>query len=260
LIESPHSSIEPTHYDEDASSYDAINEENSLTINRVLLNILKKHDVKTVLDLTCGTGSQVFFLTKHGYNVTGSDISLSMLNIAREKARNEQLDVKLIEGDLRSLYVNQFDAVITIFNAIGHLTNGDFEQAIQNIYLNLKVGGLYIFDIFNLEYLLHEDNITKLTIDWLKTYDGKKIRKIQYSTIDKEGILASFTSSITEIDNEKPKALQNEQTLQIYSASQIEEMLKRCGFHVLKQMDANGLKFIGNKSERILTVARKLTK
>ena len=57
--------------------------------------------------------------------------------------------------------VGQFDAVITIFNAVGHLTKQDFKKAIQNIYTNLNDRGLYVFDIYNLNYLLYKDNITK---------------------------------------------------------------------------------------------------
>ena len=38
-----------------------------------LEKLLRKQKVNTVLDLTCGTGSQVFFLTKYGYKVIGSD-------------------------------------------------------------------------------------------------------------------------------------------------------------------------------------------
>ena len=36
--------------------------------NQVIEQILQKYDVKSVLDLTCGTGSQVFFLEKQDIN------------------------------------------------------------------------------------------------------------------------------------------------------------------------------------------------
>ena len=195
MIDLSHCSAEPSHYDEEAEHYDVLNEENSRLINQVLDATLKKYKVETVLDLTCGTGSQVFWLKKRGYEVIGSDINANMLKIARDKAGKEDLDVKLLEGDMRTLKVGKFDAVITIFNAVGHLTKYDFEEAMQNIHENLNDGGLYVFDIFNLAYLLHADNITKLTVDWQKDVGDKKIREVQYSTIDKDGILASYTYS-----------------------------------------------------------------
>ena len=196
--------------------------------------------------MTCGTGSQVFWLMDQGFNVTGADINASMLKVAKEKAQGQK--VSLIEGNMCTLKVGTFDAAITIFNAVGHLTKQDFEKAICNIHQNLNAGGLYIFDIFNLSYLQHRDNITKLTIDWL--VEG--VRKIQYSTIDHEGIMASFTTRLGE-----DKTL-SEQTLQVYSARQLRIMLERNGFTIIEQTGADGVPFIEEKSERILTVAKKL--
>ena len=186
-----HTSAKPSHYNKEASSYDAFNEKNSKQINELIEAILKKHRLKSVLDLTCGTGSQVFWLAKQRYEVIGADINANMLKIAQSKAKMEKLPLKFIKGDMRSLKVGEFDAVITIFNAIGHLTKMDFEKTMRNVKSNLKSGGLYIFDIFNLNYLLEGNNITKLTIDWQEIVGDTKVREIQYSTINQEGVLAS---------------------------------------------------------------------
>lgn len=43
--------------------------------NALIEKLLKEQQVKTVLDMTCGTGSQVFCLTERGYEVVGSDFS-----------------------------------------------------------------------------------------------------------------------------------------------------------------------------------------
>lgn len=67
-----HTTAKASHYNKESEHYDKFNEENSKLINHTIENILKKYNVKTVLDLTCGTGSQVFWLTKCGYEVTGS--------------------------------------------------------------------------------------------------------------------------------------------------------------------------------------------
>lgn len=100
-----HISAKPSHYNKAAKHYDAFNEKNSKLINQTIENILKKHKVKTVLDLTCGTGSQVFWLIKRGFNVVGADINSKMLKIARNKARQEKLTIKFIKGDMRNIQV-----------------------------------------------------------------------------------------------------------------------------------------------------------
>jgi hypothetical protein len=49
-----HSNAKPAHYNKEAESYDAFNEASSKQVNQLIETILKKHRVKTVLDLTCG--------------------------------------------------------------------------------------------------------------------------------------------------------------------------------------------------------------
>ena len=255
---SSHSSAKSSHYNEEAEHYDEFNEKNSETTNHLIEKILKKYRVKTVLDLTCGTGSQVFWLAKRGYEVVGSDINSKMLKIARNKAKKEKIDVKFLKGDMRTFHVGQFDAVITIFNAVGHLTKLDFEKAMRNIHKNLKNGGLYIFDINNLSYLIKDNQITALTIDWQKIAGDIKIRTVQYSTIGKDGILASYTISYAQKGSKKQKISRSKQTLQVYTSKQLREMLSRNGFKVLSQCGMDGSKLSESKSDRIVTIAKKL--
>lgn len=252
-----HQSAESSHYDEEAENYDAFNEENSALINQIIETMLKEHGVQTVADFTCGTGSQVFWLTQRGYEVVGSDINARMLKIAQEKARAQNLKIRFIQGDMRNVALGTtFGAAITMFNAVGHLTKLDFEIAMRNIRKNLKPGSLYIFDIFNLNYLLHANNITKLTIDWQRITGATKIRDIQYSTIDEDGILASYTTSCAQMPGEPPKISKSFQTLQVYTAMQLREMLEKNGFSVINQCNIDGSKLIETESERILTIAK----
>lgn len=254
-----HSSALPSHYSKQAYSYDVFNQDNWVKqLNQTIENLLKKYKVKTILDMTCGTGSQVFWLNKCHHEVIGSDFNSNMLKIAKNKAKKEKLAIKFIKGDVRTLKVGKFDTVITMANAIGHLTKNDFEKALRNIHANLKDGGLYLFDINNLAYLIKENNITKLTIDWHKNSGSTTFRDIQYSTIDKDGILASYTTSYIQKDSQKPKVTHNAQTLQIYSAKQLKEILLKNGFKILRQLGIDGSTFSNTKTETILTVAQKI--
>jgi len=252
-----HVTAKPSHYDKESKYYDVFNEENTLVINQLIEKILKKYKVNTVLDLTCGTGLQVFYLAKRGYEVTGVDINTKMLSIAKAKLKKEKSTIKLLKGDMRLTKAGQFDAVITIANAIGHLTKQDFEKALKNINLNLKVGGIYIFDIFNLGYLLEKDNITKLTIDWQKREGNALVREIQYSTISEDGVLASYDIYHRQEGNKKPKRSEAFQTLQAYTARQLKDLLHKNGFKVLCRCDVDGSKFHEIKTERMLTVSQK---
>lgn len=181
-----------------------------------------------------------------------------MLNIAKNKAKKLKLSCKLTLGDMRTSQLGKFDAVITIFNSIGHLTKADFRKALKNIHRNLKPGGIYIFDIFNLNYMREDKNITSLTIDQVLHEKNRMVRKIQYSTVDHKGILESHTTSIIQAS---PKSKQvthrGSQTIQIYTASELKTILENCEFKLEHKYGIDGLRFSDKKTKHMLLVARK---
>src|SRR3989344_4193757 len=84
-------------------------------------SVLKKFGVSgnKILDLGCGTGLHEKEFSKRGYDVTGLDLSEEMIEIA--KKRNPEY--KFFIGDMSNFEVGEkFDAVITMFSALGYLT------------------------------------------------------------------------------------------------------------------------------------------
>ena len=251
-----HTSATASHYDQEAEHYDAFNAAKSVALNALLARLLKQYNIHTILDLTCGTGSQVFYLQQQGFNICGVDINEKMLSIAKHKAEQDKLVIDFKTGDMRHSQVGQFDAVITMFNAIGHLDRHDFaNKALLNIRNNLKPGGLYIFDNFNHEYLQHQDNITKLTMDNQIVSDNCIAREIQYSTISTDGILASYDIYHQQTHNNEPHISQAFQTLQTYNINTLKMILLDQGFKIIELLAADGLPFDNINSERMLIVA-----
>lgn len=251
----------PPEYQHMPEFFDAQNEgesnEDAAVKNAVVERLLKEQQVETVLDMTCGTGSQVFYLTERGYNVTGSDFSPALLEQARKKALAYKQDIRFIDGDMRHLHVGTFDAVITMFNAIGHLTKANFEQAMRNIHGNLKEGGIYLFDILNLDAMT-DDAVADLDMLVRRKVGDTMMHLSQFSTLDREnGLLTSYNHYSFQTGVEKPRVLQSHFTLQVYTAGELNTMLARNGFETLRQYDIEGNGFIANKSLNILTMARK---
>lgn len=252
-----HKTAKPSDYNKESEGYDAFNERNSALINYTVEQILKKYNIHTILDLACGTGSQVFWLTHEGFNVTGIDINAKMLKIAKQKAAQEKMSLRFLKGDMRSSHIGQFDAVITIFNSIGHLTKVDFEIALRNIHSNLKKDGLYIFDIANLNYYRSNTHIAELTVDWFTRTADTHFRDIQYATLDDQGILALHNICFVQKE-QKTKVSKSIKTLQIYSAAQLKQILNKNGFDIRELMGIDGGPFSENNTDRILIVAQKL--
>ncbi|HEX2549750.1 MAG TPA: class I SAM-dependent methyltransferase, partial [Gammaproteobacteria bacterium] len=182
----------------------------------------------------------------------------ALIKMAREKASTLGKNITFIDGDMRDVQVGKFDAVITIFNAIGHLLKADFEKALQNIHANLKDNGIYLFDIFNLQAITDEV-INDFVVDIESHVNGVKIHHTQHSEIDKKnGILTSHDYNTIFKEGSDPEVHTNTFGLQIYTSKELHALLQKHGFKVIHQYDMQGNTFIKDKSLTMLTVAKKL--
>jgi 2-polyprenyl-3-methyl-5-hydroxy-6-metoxy-1,4-benzoquinol methylase len=262
----PHKKALPNHYDMHAKlglcndDYFNNNDRESLPMNNLVAAFLQSYrpNCRSILDMTCGAGSQVFYLTKKGYDVTGSDINVKMLEVAKNKALklDPSLQDRFHVGDMCSVRLGKFDAVISMFNAVGHLTKKDFKNTILNVKSNLNKDGVYIFDIYNADYLRYGNNIAKLTIDLIENKPGGSIaRYVQHSDIDNNNILRSYSTSYEDSAEGQRTVLRTAQTLQVYTAEELVKILDRCGFNVLEQCGVDRAKFSNIETERIFTIA-----
>lgn len=105
---------------------------------------------RTVLELACGSGRITVPLAASGVDVTGVDISPTMLERARAALAESGVTAKLIEADMRSLDLGRrFDAVVIAANSLLHLTTrDDFARAFDAIRQHLAPGGRLVFDVF----------------------------------------------------------------------------------------------------------------
>ena len=73
----------------------------------------------SVLDLACGTGNMSLRLARSGYLVTGIDRSDQMLEVARQKARDEGLYIEFLKGRMEDFITEQqFDAAVCVFDSL----------------------------------------------------------------------------------------------------------------------------------------------
>lgn len=95
-----------------------------------------------ILDVGCGTGNFSIKLTKMGCKVTGIDISDNMLDIARKKAAEENLDIKFLHMDLNDLKFeeNEFDAVFSMA-AFEFIDDEDAPKGLEGMLRVVKEGG-----------------------------------------------------------------------------------------------------------------------
>lgn len=103
------------------------------------------------LELACGTGRLTIPIAQSGVEITGLDLSASMLAHARKKANEAGVRIDWIEADCRSFFLDRRFALIFMpFHSMQHLHNSASQAALfANVRRHLAEGGRFIFDVFN---------------------------------------------------------------------------------------------------------------
>ena len=100
-----------------------------------------------VLELACGTGRITIPLAEKGINVSGLDISESMLSIARKKSIEKGISVDWVRADCRNFTSSKkFNLIFFPFNSIAHLHDLEsIELCFTCVRKHLKEGEEYEF-------------------------------------------------------------------------------------------------------------------
>ncbi|MBU2491459.1 MAG: class I SAM-dependent methyltransferase [Bacteroidetes bacterium] len=112
---------------------------------------IKSLKSKNVLELGCGTGRVLVPLAKYCKKIVGIDYSQEMLEICKEKIKNEGLtNATTIQGDISNLNLGElFDLVIAPYRVLQALeTENEVQAFFETISLHLKSSGRGILNIF----------------------------------------------------------------------------------------------------------------
>lgn len=109
-----------------------------------VVKIFKKHKVKRVLDLGCGTGRHAVYFAKNKFDVYGFDIAGAGIKIAKDwlKKKGLKADFKIGSIYQKLPYPDDFfDAVVSI-NAFHHARIENIRKTIKEMKRILRPGGL----------------------------------------------------------------------------------------------------------------------
>jgi 2-polyprenyl-3-methyl-5-hydroxy-6-metoxy-1,4-benzoquinol methylase len=102
-------------------------------------------DTRSILDVSCGIGTQSIGLAQRGFLVTASDLSERALARARAEAQRRAVEINFSVCDMRAAHIHhqrEFDVVISVDNCITHLLNDDdLLQALRQIHGCTRPGG-----------------------------------------------------------------------------------------------------------------------
>lgn len=105
-----------------------------------------------IIDIACGTGRHSIELSKRGYSMTGIDLSVSLLGKAKEKAKQNGLQIDFLNHDARNLpFDKQFDVAIMMCEGGFPLMETDEMnyEILKNVSQSLKEKSKFIFTTLN---------------------------------------------------------------------------------------------------------------
>jgi SAM-dependent methyltransferase len=119
-------------------------------------SLIKRYNPSTlrILELGCGTGKHATLLAEKGYQITGVEVSESMLQQAQIRATLKDTESKglfeVLAGDARFVRLNQtVDTVISLFHVLSYQSsNTDVEKMFSTAAFHLTAGGIFIFDFW----------------------------------------------------------------------------------------------------------------
>jgi SAM-dependent methyltransferase len=111
-----------------------------------------------LLELACGTGNHSFEFERLGYQVSASDLSVGMIEVARVKAKERGSAVDFAVADMRQAGdadAGRFDAVVCLFDSLGYLLeNNAILECLRNVRRQLRSGGVCVFECWHAAAML----------------------------------------------------------------------------------------------------------
>ncbi|GMW00479.1 MAG: hypothetical protein AMXMBFR84_16160 [Candidatus Hydrogenedentota bacterium] len=194
------------------------------------------------LDAACGTGRLGKKLHTAGWRSLGSDLSFSMLRMAKTRAPK----LPTVQADLRALpYRGSFDYVTCLFDSINFLLDLDsLHLAMKSLHGAIRDGGILYFDIVTERMVMEHfagqewtEQNGKITSTWsCKWHPDRALAETSIR------INSGVAYTIYE---------------HIHTFDEIDRALENAGFELLGAFDAETWKSPGKRTVRVDYVAVK---
>lgn len=206
-----------------------------------------------LLDLGCGTGGISIEAAKKGYDVIGVDLSVGMLNEARQKAMQADVPLLLLNQSMDEIDLyGTVDFALCVLDGINHLDNAEtVKRTFERVSLFMNPDGIFAFDV-NTPYKHKEilgDNAFVYDLDdlycvWQNSYNeanGSVDISLDFFE-EEDGAYYRSTEYITE---------------RSYPLEDISKWLEEAGFEVIGIYDDMTLDPVRPDSEKAVFSAKK---
>jgi SAM-dependent methyltransferase len=234
----------PNFYDELAPLYHLIHQDWDASICRQSeqLSALIKAEwpkSKSILDVSCGIGTQAIGLAQHGYSVAGSDISANAIGRAKHEALARGAKVLFSVCDMRQAHAyhgSGFDVVISCDNSLPHLlTDDDLLLALREMLACLSAGGGCIVSVRDYETEERGANIVKPF--GVRKERDKRYLIFQVWDFDGEQYDLAFYFVEDDLSSSQVKTRVMRSRYYAISIKRLLELMRQAGFKNVRRLD-----------------------
>lgn len=119
-----------------------------------LLPRLRAHGARRILDAGCAVGSHSIYLARHGFDVTGFDLSRAMIREAKRRAACAGVKARFVRKDLIDagrIAGARFDAVLCLGNTVAYADSSRVRaRVLRAFHRALLPGGLLVLQLRDL--------------------------------------------------------------------------------------------------------------
>lgn len=209
--------------------------------------ILKKYNpqLKTIMNLGCGTGRHDIELEKLGYHCKGIDISPIMIEIARNNAVQNGSAIEFEEGDVRNYTTQEkYDAVISLFHVMSYQnTNRDILSAFKTARKLLggtKGSGYFLFDTWYGPGVLSEK--PSVRVKEIEDEENRLIRIAQPTMYDKRNVVdVNYEIFVIHKQTNIVETIKEVHSMRYFFKPELELLLTEAGFELIDMIDGHTL-------------------
>ncbi|MBI2459144.1 MAG: class I SAM-dependent methyltransferase [Parcubacteria group bacterium] len=165
-----------------------------------------KKEVKSVLDIACGTALQLEEMAKRGYKAIGLDASSKMLDLLKNKALNGGLEIETVKNDMNNFRLKQkVDFAFIMMGSIIYVKNNEsFLSHLNSVADSLSSGGLYLIENLAINWA---DLAFLKPQSWIMKQDGIKV-KTTYQILPKDPLRQIITQTLKMQVNDNGKKME----------------------------------------------------
>ena len=214
-----------------------------------LVALLRLEPGAHLLDLCCGIGRHSLEFARRGFTVTGVDRTAAYLEQARAAASREQLQVELVQADMREFTrPDSFDGAINVFTSFGYFEDpAEDLKVARNISESLRTGARFVVDINGKEVLAAKFRER----DWNRRADGTIV-------IEERRVLEGWSRIESRwIHIRGTERHESTVVVRPYSGVELSAMLREAGFREVATYGSLAGTPYDHRAERLVAVAVK---